>query len=313
MTVETRTLPRVTVIVPVYNDRERLRTCLRLLADQDYRGDLEVVVVDNASSMDLSPALPAGDRRFRLIREERKGSYAARNAGLRVTGADVVAFTDADCRPHPDWISTAVARLNAPDGPDAVGGAIALVFRDGGAPRTGPELYEATHDFDQRLYIEQHRFAATANLVVTRRALDLVGPFDAELQSGGDDNWGHRLHEAGGVLEFSPESIVDHPSRPTWSDLTAKSVRVAQGLADLTDGQPLRADLAHYRDEIVLLTRALRVAWGRRSALPLGARFRYSAAYAWVLVVDAAVRARARIGAALRRRPQPSEQAAGAQ
>lgn len=296
-----RELPTVSVIVPVYNDLERLRLCLERLADQDYSGSLDVIVVDNASTMDLAAALPPRDPRFRLIREERKGSYAARNAGLAIAESDIVAFTDADCRPHPDWISTAVARLTATDSPDAIGGTINLVFRDGGSPKTGPELYEAAHDFDQRSYIEQNCFAATANLVVSRSALDLVGRFDDRLKSGGDDDWGHRLHAVGGTLHFSGETIVDHPSRPTWADLTTKSVRVARGLADLTADQPFRSDLAHYGDELVLMFRAFRRTWGRRSRMPIGARARYSGAYLWVTMINFGVRVQGRWESAWRR------------
>jgi len=234
----------VTVIVPVYEDLERLRLCLRLIAAQDYPRELiDVIVVDNASRTDLRPALPVGDSRFRLIREEKKGSYAARNAGLALATGELVAFTDADCRPRPQWLSAAVAALTVADPPHAVGGAIHVVFRDGHDPSTGPEFYEVVHGFPQKSFVETEHFAATANLVVTRAALALVSSFDSDLQSGGDYDWGRRLYAAGGRLEYCEAAIVDHPSRATWRELTAKTVRVAKGDAALTAGQSLRQDL----------------------------------------------------------------------
>src|SRR5690606_10599748 len=113
----------VTVIVPVYNDVARLRTCLTALAAQDYPADLlDVIVADNASSEDVRVALPADDDRFTIVHEARQGSYAARNTGWGHARGEILAFTDSDCLPRADWISRAVAALHAPDAPDAVGG-----------------------------------------------------------------------------------------------------------------------------------------------------------------------------------------------
>jgi len=273
----------VTVIVPVFEDLERLTTCLRCLAAQDYPADLiEVTVIDNASRTDLRSALPPGDARFRLIREEQRGSYAARNAGLRAGYGDVVAFTDADCRPRPNWLRTAVAALAVPEAPDAVGGSIRLFFRDGAEPRTGPELYESAHEFDQKAFIEWGRFAATANLVVRRSTIELVGPFNAELQSGGDDDWGHRLHDAGGRLRYCEEAIVDHPARASWRELTQKTVRVARGNAQLSAGQPLVADARHVWEEITSGLRVWVAVWRRAWPRTATQKLKYATAYSWV-------------------------------
>lgn len=231
--------PTVTVIIPVYNDVERLRTCLAALVAQDYPAEkIDVVVADNASTQDVSAALPPGDDRFQVVHEARRGSYAARNAGLRVATGEVYAFTDSDCLPRPDWLSQAVTALTAPGGPDAVGGEIHLVFRNGGGPSTGPEFYEAVDGFNQRRFVEGGNFAATANLVVPADVMRAVGPFNPDFQSGGDDEWGHRLTGSGHRLAYSADAVVDHPSRPTWRELRRKTVRVAHGVARLTASQP---------------------------------------------------------------------------
>jgi GT2 family glycosyltransferase len=293
--VPTPPLPTVTVVVPVYEDLDRLRTCLRLLGEQDYPGDLDVVVADNGSSSDLRPALPPDDARFRLVREERPGSYAARNAGLAVATGDVVAFTDADCRPRPDWLTRAVAALQGPEAPDAVGGRINLVFRDGVGPATGPELYEALHDFDQRSDVADHHFAATANLVVRRAVVDRVGAFDVTLKSGGDLEWGGRLRDAGGRLGYVDGAVVDHPSRASWGELTRKAARVGRGLASLSDGAGLAGDLRFCAGQVRSTVRevVVTVRDGRPPA-PV-ARVRYLAAFSWTRAVWCVVRLRRRL------------------
>src|ERR1044071_6513252 len=104
-------LPFVSVIVPVWNDSARLDRCLRALEEQTYPGDLyEVVVVDNGSDEPLGPVIERHGRAS-LVRETKPGSYAARNTGLAHARGEVVAFTDADCLPAPDWIEQGVARL----------------------------------------------------------------------------------------------------------------------------------------------------------------------------------------------------------
>lgn len=227
-------LPHISVIVPVYNDVTRLALCLSALAVQDYGGDFNVIVADNASTEDVHNALPPGDSRFSVIRELQAGSYAARNTAARIADGDVLAFTDADCLPHPSWLSAAVKALNQSDRvANVVGGAVNIVYRKETGPTTGPELYEASEGFDQEQFIRTAHFAATANLIVPRKIFDEVGEFDATLKSGGDLQWGQRLHAKGFAIQYSAAATIDHPSRPAWSELTLKTIRIAHGHADL--------------------------------------------------------------------------------
>lgn len=282
-------LPTVSVIIPAYNDAARLRLCLAALQAQDYPADrFEVVVTDNASTEDLRPALP-DDPRFRMIYEGKKGSYAARNAALGVVTGEVYAFTDADCLPHPDWLSSGVRALTTPPAPDAVGGAINLVFKHGPTPTTGPEHYESLHGFEQQKYIEKFGFAATANVFVRATTFHEVGPFDADLKSGGDLNWGTRLTSSGKTLVYRPETIIDHPSRPTWRELTHKSVRVAGGLADLAATRTTRNVIGRIvREARGGLTMWVRV-WRLEKPTEPVARLRYAAAYCYVSLLRSAI------------------------
>ena len=103
----------VSVIIPVYNDAERLKLCLDALARQTYPGDrYEVIVVDNGSQQD--PELVTSRyEQVTLAHEACRGSYAARNTGLALARGDVLAFTNSDCIPAADWIEHGVARLGA--------------------------------------------------------------------------------------------------------------------------------------------------------------------------------------------------------
>lgn len=110
-------LPRVSVVVATLNRCDYLRLCLEALARQtaDSSG-FEVVVVDNGSTdatqafvRDLSARTP----NLRYVREARLGLSVARNAGLRESRADIVAYTDDDAVPHPQWVERIIARFEA--------------------------------------------------------------------------------------------------------------------------------------------------------------------------------------------------------
>ncbi len=217
--------------MPVRDGVDALAVCLRALAAQTYpREDLDVVVVDDGSTEDLSPAVP-DDPRFRLVRQDPAGSYAARNTALAHASGAVCAFTDGDCVPDPSWVVRAVEALTTPDRVDMVGGAVEMTYA-GDAPSTGTELYEALHGFPQERYLRSEHFAVTANMVVWRESLDRAGPFDARLRSRGDAEFGQRLARGGGRQRYAPEAIVRHPARATWTELATKLRRVSEGRRD---------------------------------------------------------------------------------
>jgi len=223
----------VTVVVPVWGEAPGLAACLESLARQTWPRDrLEVLVVDNGAPGGAAVAAASGGPGVRLLRETAEGSYAARNRGVREAAGSVVAFTDADCLPAPDWVERGVARLRAAPVPGLVAGRIRLTFRDPDRP-TSVELYESVTAFRQDDYVARRRFGATANLFTTRDVFDRVGPFDGRLKSLGDVDWGVRVDAAGLPLVYAEEVRVDHPARRTLAELRARSARMTGGFRDL--------------------------------------------------------------------------------
>ena len=219
--------PRASVIIPVRNGAALLDQCLTALDHQDYRGGVEVLVVDNGSTEDIA-AVTGRHPGVLLLREPRPGSYAARNLALTVATGEVLAFTDGDCRPSPGWLTAAVAALSAEPAADMVGGRVDVTYHHG-APRSASELFEAVHGFPQERYLTDQHYAVTANMVTWRRVVQRVGPFDAALASRGDANWGQRVAAAGGRQRYAPDAVVLHPARATWAESWEKWRRVARG------------------------------------------------------------------------------------
>lgn len=217
----------VSVIVPVYNDEERLAIALAGLEAQTYPPDrYEVVVVDNAS--DRSPEeTVARFPKARLVAESRKGSYAARNHGLSVARGDVLAFTDADCIIPPSWLEAGVVALRDLQWNGLVAGDIRLRYRRAGRPNAA-ELYDLVHGFDAESGAVKG-FAYTGNAFTHRSVFEQVGEFNADLLSSGDLEWGQRVAAAGLPIVFSPEAHIEHPSRHRLHQILTKERRLQGG------------------------------------------------------------------------------------
>jgi glycosyltransferase involved in cell wall biosynthesis len=220
-------LPLVSVVVPVYDDPAAVLVLLSALAVQDYPRDrFECVLVDNGSREPVRVPADCGVA-VRVLREVVGGSYAARNRGVREARGSVLAFTDADCRPVGDWLSSAVARLCIGGRPLVLGGAI--VVEPVGAPASILEWHSIVNEFDQARFVAEYHFAATANMVSSRQVFTRVGDFDGSLTSGGDYEWGRRAWSMGVELVYAPEVVVRHPARTTWQALAIRSRRIIRG------------------------------------------------------------------------------------
>lgn len=224
--------PFASVIIPVYNDSEGLARCLASLDEQTYPEDrYEVIAVDNNSSESIDDAL-ARCAQARSVFEKTPGSYAARNRGLATARGDVLAFTDADCRPEASWLENGVRALKQMDEPGLVGGRVEFCFQNPGHPLFF-ELVETSLFLNQKASVQRRHFAVTANMFTTRVVVDKLGPFDAALQSGGDREWGQRAHQAGLSVQYAPDACVQHSTRDSAEALFKKVRRVTKGQHDL--------------------------------------------------------------------------------
>jgi glycosyltransferase involved in cell wall biosynthesis len=215
----------VSVIVPVHNGADVLGDCLDALAAQTYDGRWEVIVVDNASD-DATARLASSHRvQPRVVSEPQRGSYAARNAGVRASTSDVFAFTDADCRPEPDWIARGVRPLQ--DGRAAL--SAGRVHAIPSEQASIWERYDRAAYLDQKMFVEQLGRAATANLFVKRNVFDAVGMFEAGFISGGDFDFCQRATKAGFVITYVDDAVVHHLPRTTMGEFWRLHRRLAVG------------------------------------------------------------------------------------
>ncbi len=222
-------VPSVSVVVPVYNGEEDLPELLAMLGAQTYPGDrLEYLIVDNGSADRTLEILQSSTLPHLkvLSQTQIQSSYAARNLGIKNARFDLIAFTDADCRPQPEWLANLVQPFAHPEIGLSIGEITAL---------PGNTLLEQ-HAERQETLSQKHTLAhpfcpygQTANLAVRRCIFAEVGLFRPYLTTGGDADLCWRiLRKTEWKYQFVPEATVQHRHRRTLKELQKQWYRYGQ-------------------------------------------------------------------------------------
>ena len=218
---------KVSVVIPFYNGVGRLRACLNALARQTYpAADYEIVAIDNGSTEDVT-SLRQAFPEVRWLFEAQPGPACARNRGLTQATGDVIAFTDADCLPAPNWLQEAVNALEN-TGATVIGGRIDYIDPPGGSLNPNEMIEENFFLLARQKYlVEKLGVAATANLITYRKIVDKIGGFDPALLSFCDGDWVQRATRVGEILVYADAALVLHPRRSTFRGLFNKVRRTA--------------------------------------------------------------------------------------
>jgi glycosyltransferase involved in cell wall biosynthesis len=185
------TEPILSVIVPFFNREPYLDACVEaLLAQEDAGGPVEIILVDNGST-DRGRSVAERHPGITLLREDKRGAYAARNTGLRAARAPIIAFTDADCTVSRDWVRRVCEGMGDP----ATG--IMVGRSDYPAEASFALKLLATYENAKADYVASrcapaHHFAYANNMAVRASVFAEVGPFQ-EWDRAADTELVHRL------------------------------------------------------------------------------------------------------------------------
>ena len=228
--------PLISVVIPHLNQPEALDACLTSLDSQSLERFLfEVIVVDNGSSS-LPQDIVVNHSGTRLLQELQPGPGPARNFGVRSATGDIVAFIDADCRAHRDWLRNALQIIRSSPEGTIVGGDV-RIWRNCWDTFTAIEAYEEVFSYRFKWFIEYHGFCGTGNLVVRRVDYEKAGPF-AGIEFAEDVEWGQRARSVGLTFRYVPKMIVFHPARGSLRELCVKWDRHTQHDLNMARGKP---------------------------------------------------------------------------
>ena len=236
--------PYVTVIIPTLNRRELLAGAVAALHEQTYPFDrFELIVVDNGSSdgtvewaATLTPPF-----RFRFLQNQTplRVPGQSRNLGLAHAEGEVIAFTDSDCVPWPEWLTEGVRALMSEQ---TIGLAQGMTIP---SDDKKPVVYRTISVLSHKAYFE------TCNIFYRTEAIRKVGGIHSDFIKlyppplfGEDTDLGYRVLVAGYRPAFAPGARVFHRIHPqrlkdwikeplvsfTWPLLVRKHPRIRRDL-----------------------------------------------------------------------------------
>jgi peptidoglycan/xylan/chitin deacetylase (PgdA/CDA1 family) len=178
-------IPSFTIVVPAFNEEEMIADCITSIQQQDYAGEFEIIVVDNAST-DRTGDI-ARSMGVTVVAERKQGYVHALRAGFSAATGTIIACTDADTRVPQFWLSQISENLSK-TGTVACSGV--FMFYDG--PLFIRFIGKAFGKFNYHL--------AGANMAVWRSVYLASGGFDPHVNMGADVELGQRLGKFGHVL-----------------------------------------------------------------------------------------------------------------
>jgi GT2 family glycosyltransferase len=204
--------PEVSIIIPALAANDMLTNAIESILDDPNSCIAEILVVNDG----LDNKINALEKEFpiKVVEGNRRGIAAARNIGVQLSKGPIIIFLDSDCRVFPGWLTAHLTAHKQYNGLTAVGGSICM------KPRASIWALCDHYCSWYNIHPYQHgRWVPNqpgANLSMSRKTLNRVGPFKEDLPPSGvheDIEWQKRLLDLGGRIYFQPEAMIWHTDR----------------------------------------------------------------------------------------------------
>ena len=220
-------MPKVSVVVPCYNEQETIGLLLKAIGEQDYPLDkLEVVIADGLSTDRTRDVITEHSNQYpqlnvQIVDNPKRIIPAGVNTAIMASEGEVIIRLDAHSMPYPDYVSRCVYDLQEKLG-DNVGGQWEI--KPGGDTWQAVSIAEAARH-PLAVGDARYRVGGKAQAVDTvpfgayyRTLIDRVGLLDESLETNEDYEFNARIRKAGGTVWFDPSIRSVYFSR---GDLTS--------------------------------------------------------------------------------------------
>ncbi|MEU8225968.1 glycosyltransferase family 2 protein [Kribbella sp. NPDC048915] len=249
--------PPVSVVMPVLNEERHLEEAVGRVLDQDYPGDLEVVLAIGPSkdrTQEIAEKLAESDHRITIVPNPTGKTPAALNVGIAHAKHDILVRVDGHGALTDGYITRAVELLDE-TGADNVGGVMAA------EGRTPTEMAVACA-YRSRLGLGASTFhqggkagpADTVYLGVFKRAaLERVGGFDETMHRAQDWELNYRIRKTGGLIWFSPDLSVTYRPRSSLSAVAKQFFHTGQWRREVIRRHPETASKRYLAPPIAVI------------------------------------------------------------
>ncbi len=181
--------PIISIVIPTYARPHHLCECLRSICRLDYPKEaFEVIVVDDGSPSPLQDVVAPFQEMLNivLLRQKQRGPGMARNTGAQAARGDIVAFTDDDCMPHPDWLKKICEYIQVKS-IAVIGGRTENHLSDNLCSEASQMLIDYLGSYYNRIS-ERARFFTSNNMIFPREDFLKIGGFHSDFSiAGGED------------------------------------------------------------------------------------------------------------------------------
>jgi len=253
--------PPVSVVMPVLNEERHLEEAVGRVLDQNYPGELEVVLAIGPSkdrTQEIADKLADRDGRITIVENPTGKTPAALNVGIAHARHDILVRVDGHGALTDGYITRAVEVLDE-SGADNVGGVMAA------EGRTPTEMAVACA-YRSRLGLGASTFhqggkagpADTVYLGVFRRAaLERVGGFDETMHRAQDWELNYRIRKTGGLIWFSPDLSVTYRPRSSLSAVAKQFFHTGQWRREVIRRHPETASKRYLAPPVAVIGIAL--------------------------------------------------------
>lgn len=179
--------PLVSVILPVRNREASIARAINSVLAQTY-SHLELIVIDDGSTDGTRRVVESFGPQVKLISQSQQGVYPARNAGLRESSGELVAFIDSDDAWLPNRLAAQVPLMIRPEVGLVFGDVIHVTAPRSGAVPTGQTSFQISPPGRGRVAdrFASFNFVPTVTVVVRRSCLQAIGGFSEETDVSAD-------------------------------------------------------------------------------------------------------------------------------